>query len=199
MSMPAREQKPLSVDDLILLKGKRTGAYFTLLKFYGTLFVGLIWVYFELIPGNTYHGETLSYGKLTPSDYRHVYYFVALFFGTIFLYFLVRDYRKMVIPLQKELRGNSKNCIWFPARKYKDPIYNNCLLFYPQVEDIYIKVSANDFDSIINGSDMYMETGCLTGEVLLLKSGDKIFCDATEFSFSELAVRPELDDMLDEM
>jgi hypothetical protein len=193
--MPAPEQRPLSVTDQTLLKSIRDKAYLTLLKFYGTLFAGLIWVYFKMMPGNTVDGRSVSYGKLTSADYAHVYYCVAVFFGTIFFYFLVRDYRKMVIPVKKELMRNSKNCIWFEARKYKDPIYNNCLLFYPRQDNIYIKVSATDFDSIMNGSDMYMETGCVTGEVLLLKTGDKIFTGAAEFSFSEQTVRPELDDL----
>ena len=80
---------------------------------------------------------------------------------------------------------NSKYCHAFVARKYHDPIYDNYLLFYPGKEDIYIRICAEDFGCVGNGEEMYLEVAAVTGEVLYLKSGERVFKDPEEFSFSD--------------
>jgi len=180
--------KPISPEDRAILKKLKNKAWFSLAKTYSLFFLALGYVYFRMSPGSTYKGHTLGYGKMTGTDYDHVYYIIAAFFGSIFLYFLIRDFRRMVLPLEKEMRLGNKYCDTFFARKYKDPIYNKCLLFYPGKEDLYIEISQEDFDSVGNGEQLQLESACITGEVLCLKSGEKVFSTATEFSFSEVAI-----------
>ena len=80
---------------------------------------------------------------------------------------------------------NLKYCHEFVAKKYHDPFYDRYLLFYPDKEDIYIQVCSEDFNSIGNGEDMYLEVASVTGEVLYLKSPEREFKDPEEFSFSD--------------
>jgi hypothetical protein len=180
--------KPISPEDRATLKKLKDKAWFTLTRTYSLFFLALGYVYFRMTPGSTWKGHTLDYGKMTRSDYVHVYWIVASFFGFVFLYFLVRDFRRMVLPLEKEMRQGNKYCHTFFARKYKDPIYNKCLLFYPGKEDLYIELSPEDFDSIGNGQQLRLESACITGEVLCLKNDDRVFSTATEFSFAEIPI-----------
>jgi NOL1/NOP2/fmu family ribosome biogenesis protein len=58
-------------------------------------------------------------------------------------------------------------------------------LFYPGKEDLYIEVTTEDFEAVANGEEMYLEVASVTGEVLFLKKGDRIFKEPMEFSFSD--------------
>jgi hypothetical protein len=178
--------KPISPEDRVLLKKLRDKAWLTLTQTYSLFFLALGYVYFKMTPGSAWKGHTPGYDKMTQSDYMHVYWIVASFFGSVFLYFLIRDFRRMVLPLEKEMRQGHKYCHTFFARKYKDPIYNKCLLFYPGKENLYIEMSPADFDSIGNGQQLHLESACITGEVLSLKGDGRIYSSATEFSFAEI-------------
>jgi hypothetical protein len=98
---------------------------------------------------------------------------------------MVRDFRRLVLPFQREARTGQKYCVGFVARKYLDILYGKHLLFYPGKDNIYIEVSKEDFESICDGEELYLETACVTGEVLALKCGDRVFKDPEEFSFSD--------------
>jgi len=101
------------------------------------------------------------------------------------LIFVVKDFRRMILPFIREARTDTKYCHPFVAKKYHDPIYDKYLLFYPGKEDFYISVCSEDFNSIGNGEEMYLEVASVTGEVLYLKSPGREFKDPEEFSFSD--------------
>src|SRR5258708_28791351 len=133
--------------------------------------------------GGVFRGHYLSYGKLTHVGFSLVFLIFATFFGGLFLGFAVRDYRRLILPFQRELRQGKKNCFAFAARKYLDPIYGNYLLFYPDKEDLYIAVDKDDFESISNGDKLRLEVAAVTGEVLSLRSENRDFYKPEEFSF----------------
>jgi hypothetical protein len=175
----------LSPEDRKVLEKLKEKAYFRLIRLYGFLFLALGYIYFKMFPGQIYRGHVLEYDHMTLADYQHVYYIVAAFFSSIFLFFLIRDYRKMVIPLSSEMSNGKKYCSEFYARKYADPIYKKCLLFYPGKEDLYIEISPEDFASIGNGECLRLESACITGEILFLGCGNRTCKGASEFSFDD--------------
>ncbi len=76
----------------------------------------------------------------------------------------------MIIPLILESKRKEKNCLSFYAVKYQDPIYKKLLIFYPGKDNYYIELSAEDFQLLQDGEKLYLETGCVTGEILSLKN-----------------------------
>lgn len=182
MSDSGALSQPLTSDDKALLGKLRDKALWTYLRLYLPLFLLLGYVYYEMQPGNTFRGHRLSYTK---SEFSRVYPWFALFFGLVFFFFAIRDFRRMILPFIMEMKGLRKTCLTFTARKYHDPIYDKRLLFYPGKEDVYIEVGPEDFDAIGNGEVLQLEVGSITGEVLSLQSQGRIFKGATEFSFSD--------------
>ena len=182
MNDSATMTQPLSPGDKAVLKKLRDKALFTYSRLYLPLFLLLVYVYYEMQPGNTFRGHRLRYSK---SEFNLVFTWFALFFGLVFLFFSIRDFRRMILPFIKEMKGQQKNCLAFTARKYYDPIYNKRLLFYPGQEDVYIEVGQEDFDAIGNGESLQLEVGCVTGEVLSLQCQGRVFKEPAEFSFSD--------------
>jgi hypothetical protein len=174
---------PLSSQDRQVIQELKDKAWFTLLKLYIPLFLGLAYVYYKFLP--QYREHPVRYEEMSRMDYTHVYYVFAAVFGTIFLIFLIKDFRRLILPLGRELKANEKICFSFFARKYEDPIFNKCLIFYPGKEDVYIEMDPNEFQSVQNDQPLYLETGSVTGEILLLKSETRNFKTADEFSFSD--------------
>ncbi len=175
--------QPLTIKDRQVIQQLKDKAWFTLLKLYIPLFLGLIFVYYKLLP--QYREHPVRFQEMSRLDYTHVYEVFAAVFGTIFLIFLIKDFRRLILPLGRELKANEKICLNFLARKYVDPVFNKCLIFYPNKEDVYIEMDPNEFKSVQNGQQLYLETGSVTGEILLLKSDDLDFKNADEFSFSD--------------
>src|SRR5579859_4143240 len=176
---------PISEEDEALLRKLQEKAWFTFLRLYLPLFLFLLYIYFRMEPGGVFRGRYLSYGKMTHVGYALVYMIFAVVFGVIFLVFAIRDYKRLILPFQQELRMRSKYRFAFAARKYHDPIYDTCLLFYPGKENLYIKVDKKDFESIDNGEELRLEIAAVTGEVLSLRSGNRDFYRPEEFSFSD--------------
>lgn len=174
--------KPLSIEDKTTLQKLRSAAWIRLLKLYVPLFLALIWLYYRMQPGMTFKGHTL---KGSVSDFKTTFYVFAAVFGSVFLFFTIRDFKRLILPFQKEAKNDTKYCHTFFARKYHDLIYNKYLLFYPGKEDLYIEVTPEDFEAVANGEEMYLEVASVTGEVLFLKKGDRIFKEPMEFSFSD--------------
>jgi hypothetical protein len=176
--------KSLTPEDkaiLLKLKGK---AWLSLLRVYPLLFLALGYIYFKMHFGGTIRGYKVGH-DLTPSQYNLVYAIFAAFFGCIFLFFMIRDFRRLILPFQKDVRADKKRCFSFSAKKYQDPFTDKCLLFYPGKEDIYIEICAEDFESIGNGDELYLEVAYVTGEVLVLKSPSRVFKAPAEFSYSD--------------
>lgn len=175
--------KPLSSEDKVILQKLQFKAWLALLRLYVPLFFGLLFIR-ALRPGP---GQVLRMkkSKITRAEFDQVYIFLVLIFGGIFLIFFIKDYRRLILPFLREARMNLKYCHEFVAKKYHDPFYDRYLLFYPDKEDIYIEICSEDFNSIGNGEDMYLEVASVTGEVLYLKSPDRVFKDPEEFSFSD--------------
>ncbi len=178
-----QKTQPLSSQDRQVVQELKDKAWFTLLRLYIPLFLGLVFVYYKLLP--QYREHPVRYQEMSRLDYTHVYEIFAAVFGTIFLIFLIRDFRRLILPLGRELKANEKICFNFFALKYEDPIFNKSLIFYPGKEDVYIEMDPNEFNSIQNGQQLYLETGSVTGEILLLKSETWEFKTADEFSFSD--------------
>jgi hypothetical protein len=175
--------QPLSSQDRQVIQELKDKAWFTLLKLYFPLFLALIFVYYKFLLQYPEHPE--GFEKMSRRDYTHVYEVFAPVFGAIFLFFLIKDFRRLILPLGRELRSDKKICFSFFARKYEDPIFNKCLIFYPGKEDVYIEMDPDEFQSVQNGQALYLETGTVTGEILLLKSDTRDFKTADEYSFSD--------------
>jgi hypothetical protein len=118
-------------------------------------------------------------------QFRTVFAIFAACFATLFLVFLIKDFRRMILPFLKEAKMDKKICCSFVARKYHDPLYDKRLLFYPGRENVYIEICPEDFDAIGNGEELQLEVGGVTGEVLVLKCPGRVFKEPTEFSFSD--------------
>ena len=184
MEINAPSVKPFSAKDKTVLKKLQFKSWFVLLRLYVPLFLFLVYIY-TWRPGP---GEVLRIrkSKITREQFDHSFPYLAIVFGGIFLIFAIKDFRRLILPFMREARMNTKYCHAFIARKYHDPIYDKYLLFYPEKEDFYIEICAEDFNSIGNGEDMYLEVASVTGEVLYLKSPDRVFKDPEEFSFSDM-------------
>jgi hypothetical protein len=173
--------KPLSSQDKAVLQKLKERAWFTLLKLYVPLFLMLVYIYNKMEPVGSIGGRQAKYR----AEFKTVFPFFAAFFGAVFLFFVIRDFRRLILPFFTEARNDTKYCRAFLSRKYLDPLYGKCLLFYPDRENYYIEICPEDFDSIGNGEDLYLEVASVTGEVLYLKSGDRVFKEPAEFSFSD--------------
>jgi hypothetical protein len=94
----------------------------------------------------------------------------SLPFLGIFTFFLVRDIRRNVLPLKKDISCAKCWQYHFAAHKYYHALINKYLLFYPGKDDEYIEVSPDDFDKILDGEDLNLvtsqsdETICLQRE-----------------------------------
>ena len=182
MTNQAFVTKPFSPEDQAILRKLQEEAWFTFLRLYLPLFLALIYVHYKMQPGATFKGYTIKRGD---TSFAVVYPYFAIFFGAIFLFFMIKDFRRLILPFFKEAKSGRKYCFEFVARKYQDILYDKCLLFYPDKDNLYIEVAKEDFENIGNGEALYLETACITGEVLALKSGDRIFKNPSEFSFSD--------------
>jgi hypothetical protein len=180
---PPQTTQSLSSQDRQVINELKDKAWFTLLKLYIPLFLGLVFVYYKLVP--QYRENPVRYREMSRLDYTHVYEIFAAVFGTIFLIFLIKDFKRLILPLGRELKANEKIWLNFLARKYQDPIFNKSLIFYPGKEDVYIEMDPDEFQSVQNGQQLYLETGSVTGEILSLKSETRDFKTADEFSFSD--------------
>jgi hypothetical protein len=175
--------EPLSDDDLKTLNALKGNEWFVLMRLYGSLFIGLGYVYYKFLRQFKPHPQ--RWREMSVQDFQHVYEIFAVVFATLFFLFLIRDYRRMILPFNKEIRGNEKYCLHFSAFKYDDPVFGKHLIFYPDKKDIYIEFEKEEFDLIQDGDILYLETGVVTCEILLLKSEFLKFKSAAEFSFSE--------------
>jgi hypothetical protein len=183
--MSIASTQPLSATDRFLLHKLKGKAWFTLLRFYVPLFLLLAAVYFEMRPHNgvsNFRGRSIHIKK---EEFDTVFPIFAAAFAAIFLGFLIKDFRRLVLPFLREEKLDKKLCRSFLAKKYHDPLYDKRLLFYPDKEDYYIEVCAEDFDTIGNGDELYLEVASITGEVLVLKSPGRVFKNPEEFSFSD--------------
>ena len=103
--------QPLSSRDLQVIQDLKDKAWFTLLRLYVPLFLGLVFVYYKLLP--QYREHPVRYREMSRLDYTHVYEVFATVFGTIFLIFLIKDFRRLILPLARELKANQKICLTF--------------------------------------------------------------------------------------
>jgi hypothetical protein len=177
---------PLSKADRSTLQNLVMKAWFTLLRTYSIFFIGLGYVYYKFYPRYAFKTHKTDREDMTASDYLHVYIIFAVFFGSVFLFFLLRDFRRIVLPLYKDLHTGNKYSRSFYARKYADPVYNKRTLFYPHKENFYIELSPQEYDKISDGDSLQLEYAGLSGEILSLKSKDEVFLSAAEFSFGDM-------------
>jgi hypothetical protein len=179
------ETLPLSDEDAAILNKLKAKSWKSILRLYLPLFLFLGYLYYRMMPGNPFRGHYLSSGKMTRAGYDLVYTIFAVVFGGLFLFFAMKDYRRLIRPFHRELAQRNKYRLWFEARKYLDPLYGKCLLFYPDKENLYIQVNKDDFESIGDGEELRLEVAAVTGEVLSLRSGRRDFYQPEEFSFGD--------------
>jgi hypothetical protein len=180
--------KSLSEADKAILQKLKEKAWLTWLRVYPLLFLALIYAYYKVsgrVQASRMRGNPLNEHRLSNGEYNMVYGLFAAFFGSVFLFFAIKDFRRLILPFHREAQSDKKNCISFTAKKYLDPFYDKCLLFYPDKENLYIEVCKEDFESIGNGEELYLEVASVTGEVLFLKSAGRAFNAPAEFSYSD--------------
>ncbi len=188
MSYNQLATRPLSSDDKDILRKLKEKSWLTWLRVYPLLFLALIYAYYKVeakLQASRMRGNPLNEHQLSNAEYNMVYGIFAVFFGSVFLFFAIRDFRRLIIPFHREAQSDKKNCFSFAAKKYLDPFYDKCLLFYPGKEDLDIEVCKEDFESIGNGEELYLEVAFVTGEVLSLKNNDRSFKEPAEFSYSD--------------
>src|SRR5215831_8437207 len=105
-------QEEFNQADIDLIKSKIDRSYFELAKLYGPFLVGLILAYYYA------RGMPNMMKDITPAQFNIIYTVLFTFFITVFFIFLVRDYRKKVVPYKKEIAGGKKEVQRFHARKY---------------------------------------------------------------------------------
>jgi hypothetical protein len=176
----------LSQTDRSVLQKQVQKGWFILIRTYGAFFLALGYLYYRMYPGSYWRGSKLKYEDMSLADYLLVYIIVAVFFGSVFLFFVIRDFKRILLPQYKDLRSGNKYSTSFFARKYADPIYNKRMLFYPGKENFYIELSIDEYDKISDGESLQLEYARLSGEILSLKNNDTIFFTAAEFSFSDM-------------
>lgn len=98
------------------------------------------------------------------------YLLFCLLFGTSILVFLSKDINGTIRLILAELKTGQKNCYTFYAKKYFDPIFKHCLLFYPDKENLYILIDAGSFDAIAEDDILYMEQSILSDTIIQLRS-----------------------------
>lgn len=179
--MPLAEN--LSTGDRQMLTKLRGKAWWVLARTYGAFFLALLYLFIQMSPGMNSRSRK---GKMQASDYLHAYMLILVVFGSIFLYFCIKDYRRLILPFQKDLRQGQRLCLPFLARKYDDPVYGKKVLFYPDKEDWYIELSQDDFDTIWNGQELKLYTAAVSGEVLQLSSTETVFLSASSFTFKDM-------------
>jgi hypothetical protein len=180
--------KSLSTEDKAVLQKLKEKAWLTWLRVYPILFLALIYAYYKVsarVQASRMHWTPSNEHRLSNAEYNMVYGLFAAFFGSVFLFFSIKDFRRLILPFHREVRGDKKNCFSFAAKKYLDPFYDKCLLFYPDKDNLYIEVCKEDFESIGNGEELYLEVASVTGEVLFLKSPGRVFKAPAEFSYSD--------------
>ena len=176
---------PMSEEDEAVLRKLQNKAWFSFFRLYGLFFLFLVYIGARIQPGDALQGHYVFDGKMTQAGYALVHVIFAALFGVVALIFAVKDYRRLIAPLRREMRQGSKYCFSFAARKYVDPLYDKFLVFYPGKDELYIAVNKDDFESISDGEELKLEVAAVTGEVLALRSAHRDFYQPEEFSFKD--------------
>jgi|GEM_PF-2146336 len=103
-------------------------------------------------------------------------------FFCLFTFYLVRDIRRDISPLKKDI--SCAKC-WqhhFVVHKYYHALIKKYLLFYPGKEDEYIEVSPEDFNRIIEGESLNLVTS-QSDEIICLQRDNGEIIRAFDFSF----------------
>jgi len=169
-------KETFTTEEKTLIETKIDQGFFSLARIYIPFLIALVLAYFYTKPKGIDHNISISH-------YDSIYIFVFGFFIIVFSFLAVKDYKKKVAPLKKELVSGSKQTVHFNARKYFDPFYKRYLLFHPGQENKYLLLQEKEFNSIVEGDAMELCTGSISGLVLTLRLNDKIFTNVEEFSF----------------
>ena len=178
-------ERPLSVNDFSMLRKLEARGWVQLIRLYGVLFLALAYACNKIYPGENYKYKELRYGQMAYSDFILLFWIFILAFGGIFSGFLIRDYRRLILPLLQEFRTGLKKCFRFEACKYEGPVFGKHVLFYPGKGGYFIDVSPEDFSATQNGELLDMEVTYHTGDVLLLKSSSRTYAYPLEFRFDD--------------
>lgn len=169
-------ENKLTEKEIAQVKSKIDRGYFVLARTYAPFLLALVLAYFYTKP-------KAARGKITESDYEHIYMFVFGFFLIVFSIFAIRDYRRSLLPIKQELKNGNKRIIPFTIKKYFDPIYKRCLLYHPVKDGKYLLLTEEVFGLLHDGQTAELLVGSITGTIFSLKVDGKEFIDIDEFSY----------------
>jgi hypothetical protein len=174
------EERPLSDDDLALLKAKRNKQLLFLLSGYLPF---IAFALFILLMGpyslNTNRRgimrdvTKLDIGEDQSSRFWTVApYFLGFMFILLTIYF-ARLYFQSLKPLMKDIKVNNKQLLYFKPVKNPMAFFNKYYLSTPLFQNQQIEVSRDDFESIHDNDELHLEVGPESTFILRLCNGNK--------------------------
>jgi hypothetical protein len=182
--MPERisrtEEKPLSGEDLALLKAKKNKQLIFLLSGYLPfiafgLFILIMGPYSLNTPRRQIMGE---FTKLNiDEEQKGRFWTVAPWFlGFMFILLTIyfgRLYFQSIKPLMKDIKLNKKQLFFFKPVKNPMAFFNKYYLSTPLYQNQQIEVSREDFESIHDNDELHLEVGPDSTFILRLCNGNK--------------------------
>lgn len=181
--MPERishtEEKPLSNEDLELLKTKRNKQLLFLLSGYFPFIVFGIYILL-MGPGSLNTGRTsglwrnkITINENTKSHFWNVApYFVAFIFILLNIYF-GKLYFQSINPLMKDIKENTVQLLFFKPVKNPMAFFNKYYLSTPLYQNQQIEISREDFESINDNDELTLEVGPNSTCIFRLCNGNK--------------------------
>lgn len=173
------EEKPLSKNDLELLKTKRNKQFLFLLSGY-LPFIAFVLYFLIIGPDSLNIGRSsgLWRSKITIDDEQKnrfwtiAPYFVAFIFLILNIYF-AKLYFQSIQPLIKDIKLNKKQLLFFKSVKSPMAFFNKYYLSTPLYQNQQIEVSREDFDNITETNQLCLEVGPNSTFIFRLLNGEK--------------------------
>jgi ABC-type antimicrobial peptide transport system permease subunit len=182
--MPERisrtEERPLSNEDVALLKAKRNKQLTFLLSGYLPfiafgLFILFMGPYSLNTPRRRIMGE---FTKINIDDAEKIRFwtvapwFLGFMFILLSIYF-ARLYFQSLKPLSKDIKLNKKQLLFFKPVKNSMAFFNKYYLSTPLYQNQQIEVSREAFESINDNDELHLEVGPDSTFIFRLCNGNK--------------------------
>ena len=182
--MPERisrsEERLLSNEDMVILRAKRNKQLIFLLSGYLPfiafgLFILIMGPYSLKTSPRRIMGE---FTKINIDDEQKSRFwavapwFLGFMFILLTIYF-TRLYFQSIKPLSKDIQFNKKQLLFFKPVKNPMAFFNKYYLSTPLYQNQQIEISREDFDSIHDNDELYLEVGPNSTFILRLCNGDK--------------------------
>lgn len=167
---------PLTQEEITALNTRKKNALTSLLKTYFPFFLALAFAY------RLAHKKSID-RTISASDYNLIFLCVAIFLGGIFLFFVIRDFKRRVSPVLKAIKGNEKSIQEFVVRKYYDVIFKKHLLFHPDKPDNFILISESLYNQLVDGE--YAELLSVNNKEIIfgLRYNQTVHTNVEEFNY----------------